>query len=164
MFRAPSKIKELLNRFFVSKKAALLLTAVAWFWTAHELDIVGIESFDMITKRFPGELWILAAVLTYMCAALMPKNLSVRAFTGVLMLFPASLFRLTRLYVPESGFAMVHIMVVFAYICAVIGMYGMFYPWRIEKALMFLVDKTPRTFGAILVLVGIALITAGIMA
>ena len=43
------------------------------------------------------------------------------------------MLRFTRLMVPESGFAPVHLLVGFMYILAVIGMYGMFYPWKIEK-------------------------------
>ena len=45
-------------------KAAMVLTAIAWFWTAYECDTIGIDVFDMLLKRFPGQLWIMAAVLT----------------------------------------------------------------------------------------------------
>lgn len=146
-----------------SRPVANVLTVVAWFWTAHELDIIGIDVFDMVTKRFPGELWILAAVLSYLTILWMPKNLSVRALTGVLMLFPASLFRVTRLHLPESGVGTVHVFVVFAYVCAVIGMYGMFYPWRLEKGLSIVLGAPvwARVFGGALVLTGLALAIAG---
>ena len=46
-------------------KLAMVLTAIAWFWTAYECDTIGIDVFDMLLKRFPGQLWIMAAVLTY---------------------------------------------------------------------------------------------------
>ena len=57
------------------------------------------------------------------------------------MLLPASLFRTTRLFVPESGFAPVQILVALGYLYAIIGMYGMFYPWRIETAVGALLGK-----------------------
>ena len=47
--------------------AGMVLCAVAWFWTAYELDTIGIEIFDRFLKAFPFELWILAAVLTVLC-------------------------------------------------------------------------------------------------
>lgn len=164
LLHAPQKTKEILTSLSTNRILAAVLTCVAWFWTAHELDIIGIDVFDMICKRYLYQPWIMAGVLSYLCWIWMPKNLVTRAFTGILMLYPASLFRVTRLLVPASGFAMVHILVGFAYISAIIGMYGMFYPWRLEKALGFFVEKAPRTLGALLILVGLALATAGIMA
>lgn len=168
-FGALSAVRcELARKFvewFETKRAvAVVLTIVAWFWTAHELDMIGIDVFDMVTKRFPGELWILASVLSYLTVIWMPKSLAVRALTGLLMLFPASLFRTTRLLLPESGVATVHVFVGFAYICAVIGMYGMFYPWRLEKGLDLVLSGpkfATRLFGVSLAVVGACLIVAG---
>ena len=117
---------------------AKVLTGVAWFWTAYECDTIGIDVFDMLLKRFPGQLWIMAAVLTYLTIIWMPRNLLPRAIMGLFMLLPAELFRVTRPMLPESGFAPVQIVVGAAYVLAVVGMYGMFYPWRIERALAWL--------------------------
>lgn len=164
LLHAPQKTKSAVDSLLTNRILAAALTFIAWFWTAHELDIIGIDVFDMICKRFPYQLWIMAGVLGYLCWIWMRENLVMRAFTGILMLYPASLFRVTRLLVPASGFAMVHILVGFAYISAIIGMYGMFYPWRLEKAWNFLSTKAPRTLGALLILVGLALVTAGILA
>ena len=116
-------------------KIAMVLTAIGWFWTAYECDTIGIDVFDMLLKRFPGQVWIMAAVLSYLTIIWMPKNLLTRAIMGIFMLIPAELFKVTRPLVPDSGFAPVQIVVVIAYVLAVIGMYGMFYPWRIEAAL-----------------------------
>ena len=129
------------EKFESSRTAAVVLTVVAWIWTARECDIIGIDVFDMLLKRFPGQLWLMAAVLSYLTVIWMPKNLPVRALMGIFMLMPASLFRTTRLYLPDGGFAPVQILVALGYVYAVIGMYGMFYPWRIEKALRFLLGK-----------------------
>lgn len=122
-------------------KLAMALTAIAWFWTAYECDTIGIDVFDMLLKRFPGQVWIMAAVLTYLTIIWMPKHLLTRSIMGIFMLIPAELFKFTRPILPDSGFAPVHILVVVAYILAIIGMYGMFYPWRIETALKWILRK-----------------------
>lgn len=126
-------------------KAKKVLTAVlvvtAWLWTAYECDRIGIDVFDMLLKRFPGQLWVMAAVLSYLTWIWMPQNLLTRAIMGIFMLIPAGLFRLLRPMLPESGFAPVQIAVGAAYVLAVVGMYGMFYPWRIEKAIARIREK-----------------------
>ena len=124
---------------------AKVLVVIAWFWTAYECDTIGIDVFDMLLKRFPGQVWIMAEVLSYLTVIWMPKNLLTRAVMGIFMLIPAELFKVTRPLVPDSGFAPIQIVVVLAYVLAVIGMYGMFYPWRIEAALKrlgFSADKS----------------------
>ncbi len=120
------------------KVLTVVLVAIGWFWTAWECETIGIDVFDMLLKRFPGQLWIMAAVLTYLTVIWMPKNLLTRAICGIFMLIPAELFKFTRPILPESGFAAVHLVVGLAYILAIIGMYGMFYPWRIETALSWI--------------------------
>ena len=122
-------------------KLAMVLTAIGWFWTAYECDTIGIDVFDMLLKRFPGQVWIMAAVLTYLTIIWMPKNLLTRSVMGIFMLIPAELFKLTRPMLPESGFAPVQIVVAVAYALAIVGMYGTFYPWRIETALKWLFHK-----------------------
>jgi hypothetical protein len=119
----------------MKKIITVFLVATAWFWTAYECHTIGIDVFDMLLKRFPGQLWIMAGVLTYLTVIWMPKCLLTRAIMGLFMLLPAELFKFTRPILPESGFAPIHVVVVIAYILAIIGMYGMFYPWKIEAAL-----------------------------
>ena len=125
------------------KALTVVLVALAWAWTAYECDTIGIDVFDMLLKRFPGQLWIMAAVLTYLTVIWMPNHLLTRAVMGIFMLIPAELFKFTRPMLPESGFAPVHIVVGLAYVLAIIGMYGMFYPWRIEAALRRLAGRPP---------------------
>ena len=124
----------------LSKKSsdalAAVLTAVAWFWTAFECNTIGIDVFDMILmkERTGGFfVWLLAAVLTVLTFLWMRPHLITRAVMAIFMLLPATVFRFTRLMVPESGFAPVQLLVGLMYVLAVIGMYGMFYPWKIEK-------------------------------
>ena len=117
------------------------LVVVAWFWTAYECDTIGIDVFDMLLKRFPGQLWLMAAVLSYLTIIWMPKNLLTRAVMGIFMLIPAEVLPLVRPHLPESGFAPIQLLVAFVYVLAVIGMFGMFYPWRVESALAKLFGK-----------------------
>ncbi len=116
----------------LKKLLTAVLVVLAWFWTAYECHIIGIDVFDMLLKVFPGQVWIMAAVLSWLTWIWMPKHLLTRAIMGIFMLIPAELFKLTRPMLPESGFAPVQILVGIAYLLAIIGMYGMFYPWRIE--------------------------------
>ena len=51
---------------------AKVLVVIAWFWTAYECDTIGIDVFDMLLKRFPGQVWIMAAVLSYLTVIWMP--------------------------------------------------------------------------------------------
>ena len=125
-------------------KLAMVLTAVGWFWTAYECNTIGIDVFDMLLlKAQTGGVfvWVLAAVLTYLTIIWMPKNLLTRSVMGIFMLIPAELFKITRPMLPDGGFAPVQIVVAFAYVLAIIGMYGMFYPWRIETALNWILRK-----------------------
>jgi len=152
--------------FKSSRRVALALTVFAWFWTAYECDTIGIDVFDMVLKRFPGQLWIMAAVLSWLTFIWMPANLSVRALTGILMLIPAELFKTTRPILPDGGFAAVHILVVTAYIGAIVGMYGMFYPWRLEKGMRWFQDCAARLrlLGVLCVAWGAALAASGFFA
>lgn len=119
-----------------TKKALTnIFVIIAWFWTAHECNTIGIDVFDMLLKRFPGQLWVMAAVLSYLTIIWMPKNLLTRAIMGIFMLIPAEVLPLVRPHLPDGGFAPIQLVSLFVYILAVIGMYGMFYPWRIEKLL-----------------------------
>ena len=165
-FVFPEKASGFADWFKRSRRVALALTVFAWFWTAYECDTIGIDVFDMVLKRFPGQLWLMAALLSYLTFIWMPANLSVRALTGILMLIPAELFKATRPVLPDGGFAAVHILVATAYIGAVIGMYGMFYPWRLEKGMAFFQKKASwmRALGLGLILWGIALVGAGFAA
>ena len=99
-------------------KLAMVLTAIGWFWTAYECDTIGIDVFDMLLKRFPGQLWIMAAVLTYLTIVWMPKNLLTRSVMGIFMLIPAELFKITRPMLPDGGFAPVQVVVAIAYVLA----------------------------------------------
>ena len=160
---SPALISRFIEWFKSSRSVALALTVLAWFWTAYECDTIGIDVFDMILKRFPFQLWIMAGVLSWLTFIWMPGNLPVRALTGILMLIPAELFKATRPILPDGGFAAVHIFVVTAYIGAITGMYGMFYPWRLEKGMGLLQNRPAlfRVVGALCVGLGVAIVAAG---
>ena len=145
-FRRP--LAAVCERFFASRPAAIGLTTVGWLWTAYECETIGVDVFDMLLFRAQTHgvfVWVLAVVLIYLTVIWMPKNLPCRALMGIFMLMPAEAFKTTRLLVPQHGFAPVQLLVGLLYVYAVIGMYGMFYPWRIEKAVRFLLGApSPR--------------------
>ncbi len=119
----------------MKKSLTFALVVVAWFWTAYECDTIGVDVFDMLLKRFPGQVWIMAGVLSYLTIIWMPQNLLTRAVMGLFMLIPAEVLPLVRPHLPDSGFAPIQLVVALVYILAIIGMYGMFYPWRVEALL-----------------------------
>ena len=165
LFFCSEGVKRFSHWFENSRAVAAALTIPAWFWTAYECHIIGIDVFDRFTKIFPGQLWIMAAVLSWLVIIWMPKNLSVRALCGILMLMPKTLFDTTHLYRPCAGtvFAPVDVFVYVAYVLLIVGMYGMFYPWRAEKFLDMILAKvwSQRLFASILVVVGTSLIVIG---
>lgn len=117
-----------------NRAAGAVLCAAAWLWTAYELDTIGIEIFDRFLKAFPFELWLLAIVLTVLTCWWMENLLPIRGVAAIFMLFPAELFPVIRL--EETSWRLA--LVVVAYLCASLGMFGMFYPWRIRQALAWL--------------------------
>ena len=136
----PARAAHALVAFPRNRMVGHALCAVAWFWTAHELDVIGIEIFDRFLKAFPFELWMLACVLTALTCWWMPNLLPVRSAAAIFMLFPAELFPVIRLEATPWRLALV----VFAYLCAFLGMVGMFYPWRIRQALAWLAASSGR--------------------
>jgi len=133
---------DLVARFLLAfprdRRAGWALCAAGWFWTAYEVDTIGIDVFDRIVRRLwflsadiPGAVWILALILTVLTCLWMENLLPIRGVCALFMLFPGELFASVRLC--ETSWRLT--LVVFAYVCAVIGMFGMFYPWRIRQAL-----------------------------
>ena len=145
-----------------SRAAGRILCAVGWFWTAYECDTLGIDVFDKFLKVFPGELWILAAVLTVLTCWWMENLLPIRGVSAVFMLFPGEMFPMIRLCDTSARLALV----VFAYVCAVIGMFGMFYPWWIRKGLAWMSERPSavRGSGAALASVGALFTVLGALA
>ena len=134
----PASAAKALVAFPRNQHAGTVLCAVAWFWTAYELDTIGIEIFDRFLKAFPFELWVLAAVLTVLTCWWMANLLPIRAVAAIFMLFPGELFPVIRLEPTLWRLALV----VFAYVCAFTGMVGMFYPWRIRQALAWIASSS----------------------
>ena len=149
-----------------NRTAGQVLCAAAWLWTAYEIDTIGIEVFDRIVRRLwflssdiPGMVWILAIVLTVLTCLWMDNLLSLRALSALFMLFPAELFPAVRLC--DTSWRLT--LVVFAYVCAVVGMFGMFYPWHLRRALDWRVAKPARVtvFGASYLAIGALFLVLG---
>ena len=135
----PSAASAALRAFPRSKCAAAALSAVAWAGAAREISRIDIDVFDMFLNRFPGEPWVLAAVLCVLCILFLPDLLPIRAASGIAMLFPTSLFAETRLAASDWRLALV----TFAYVCLTAGMFFMFYPWHARR-LMAWIAASPR--------------------
>ena len=158
LFR-PQAAGRALVAFPRNRLAGWILCAVGWFWTAYELDTIGIEVFDRYLKAFPGELWLLAAVLTVLTCWWMENLLPIRGVAAIFMLFPAELFPTIRL--EESPWRLA--LVALAYVCAPAGMFGMFYPWRIRQAFAWMAANGARVAaaGALCLAYGAVLLAAG---
>ena len=144
-----------------NKVAGIALCALAWLGTAYELDTIGIEVFDRFLKAFPFQLWILAFVLTILTCWWMPNLLPIRGLSAIFMLFPAEMFHVIRLEPTQWRL----VLVVIAYICIILGMFGMFYPWRIRQTLAWLADKPVRVaaIGATTLALGSLCIVLGVL-
>jgi hypothetical protein len=157
----PSRAAQALTAFPRNRVAGIVLCAVGWLWTAYELDVIGIEIFDRFLKAFPFELWILACVLTVLTCWWMANLLPIRGMAALFMLFPAELFPVIRL--EETPWRLS--LVVFAYLCAVTGMFGMFYPWRIRQALAWIASSPVRVAasGALVLATGALFVGLGMV-
>lgn len=158
----PSLAAKALVAFPRNHAAGAALCAIGWLWTAYELDTIGIEIFDRFLKAFPFELWILAVVLTGLTCWWMANLLPIRGLSAILMLFPAELFPVIMLEDTQWRLSLV----VFAYACAIVGMFGMFYPWRIRQLLAWISASPcrvrvsaafPLAIGALYLVLGCAL-------
>ncbi len=145
-----------------NKIAGYILCAIGWFWTAYECHTIGIDVFDKFLKVFPGEVWILAVVLTVLMCKWMENLLPIRGVSAIFMLFPASLFPAIRLVDSQARL----LLVICAYICLIIGMFGMFYPWRIRQALAWLSAKPVlvRASGGVFAAIGTLFLVFGVVA
>ena len=145
-----------------NRLAGRVLCVVGWLWTAHECDTIGIEIFDKFLKAFPGELWILAIVLAILTCWWMENLLPIRGVCALFMLFPGEMFPMIRLC--DTSWRLV--LVVFAYVCAIIGMIGMFYPWRIRQALAWRAEKPirVRAVGGVFTALGVLFVVLGALA
>ncbi len=162
----PKEATRFLQTFPRNRAAGQALCAAAWLWTAYEIDTIGIEVFDRIVRRLwffssdiPGMVWILAIILTVLTCLWMENLLSLRALSALLMLFPAELFPVVRLC--DTSWRLT--LVVFAYICAVTGMIGMFYPWHLRRALTWRAAKQTRVtcFGGAYLAIGALFLVLG---
>ena len=118
--------------------------------------------YDRFLKAFPFELWILAVALAGLTCWWMANLLPIRGLSAILMLFPAELFPVIMLEDTQWRLALV----VFAYACAIAGMFGMFYPWRIRQLLAWIAASprrvrataaAPLAIGALYLALGCAL-------
>lgn len=143
----PAKMAAWQVAFPRSQVAGWILCASGWAFTAYEVHTIGIDVFDRIVQRLwflpfsiPGAVWIWMVVLIVLTCLWMPNLLPIRGVSALFMLFPAELFPCIRLCETQWRLTLV----VFAYLCAIAGMYGMFYPWRIRQLLAWQGERPSR--------------------
>lgn len=158
---APASTGRALRAFPRNVLAGRILCAVGWLWTARACDLLGIDVFDKFLKAFPGELWMLAIVLTILTCWWMENLLPIRGVCAIFMLFPGEMFPMIRLCETPARI----VLVLVAYACAIVGMFGMFYPWWIRKGIDWTVDRPAalRGVGAGLTAVGAVLAVLGVL-
>ncbi len=165
----PGLAAQFLVRFPRHAPSGVVLCALGWLGTAYEVDTIGIEVFDRIVRRFwflsndvPGAVWMLAVVLTVLTCLWMSNLLPIRGLAAIFMLFPAELFPAIRLC--ETPWRLT--LVVFAYMCAAAGMFGMFYPWRIRQVWAWIAESRSRVlvYGACHAVYGALFLVLGAMA
>lgn len=166
---APAKAAAGQLVFARNKIAGNILCAAGWVFTAYEVDTIGIDVFDQIVRRLwflpkeiPGAVWIWAIVLTVLMCWWMPNLLPIRGLSALLMLFPAELFPAIRLYDTFWRLSLV----VFAYFCAVVGMYAMFYPWKIRQFMSWQAvcpEKRLRLPGFLFAGLGVLFLVLGVL-
>ncbi|MGN0855064.1 MAG: hypothetical protein ACI4R9_06060 [Kiritimatiellia bacterium] len=167
-FFSPRLSQSFTEAFRTSRACAAVLTCIAWLWTAYECATIGIDVFDaLLLKEKSGGIfvWVLAVVLSYLTIIWMAKHLPVRALCGILMLIPSELFKVTRPLLPAHGFDSIQLLVAVVYLGAVVGMYGMFYPWRLEKGLdiVFRRNWRARVLGGICLGLGFTCLILGLI-
>lgn len=155
--------------FARNKIAGNVLCVLGWFFTAYEVNVIGIDVFNQIVRRlwflpkeFPGAVWVWAAILTVLTCWWMPNLLPIRGVCALFMLFPAELFPVIRLCETPCRLALV----VFAYFCAIVGMYGMFYPWKLRQFMSWQAVKPEtrlRLPGGVFAGVGILFLVFGVL-
>jgi len=165
----PSRAAEFLRVFPRSVLTGRILCVIAWFWTAYEIDALGIDVIDRIVNQLwflpsaiPGAVWLWAIVLSVLTCWWMENLLPIRAVCAFLMLFPGDMFPAIRLCDTQWRLALV----VFAYVVCIAGMWGMFYPWRIRQAMAWTASAAPRlrAAGAAMSAVGALFLALGICA
>ncbi len=166
---APAKSGEFLRAFPRNRFAGWLLCAIAWFWTGYEIDALGIEVIHRIVQKLwflpspiPGAVWLWAIVLTFLTCWWMENLLPVRAMCAFAMLFPGDMFPIIRLC--DTNWRLT--LVVFAYAVCIVGMWGMFYPWRLRQGMAWLASAAPRVraAGAVIGAIGVLFTMLGALA
>lgn len=165
----PSKAAEFLRVFPRSRITGVVLCATAWFWTGYEIDALGIDVIDRIVQRLwflpspiPGAVWLWAIALTFLTCWWMENLLPIRAVCAFFMLFPGDMFPVIRLCDTDWRLTLV----VYAYAVCILGMWGMFYPWRIRQGMTWISDASSRvrTAGSAMGAIGAIFTLLGVLA
>ena len=129
----PEKMSRALQALPRHQIAGYVLTAVAWIWAGYALWSMDLDLINPYKRYLPI---IVAACIPLTCWW-MENLLACRAIGAILTLFPYELLHAARFH--QSPWRLV--IVTFAYICIVKGMFLILYPWQLRRGIVFVTAR-----------------------
>lgn len=156
MLAVPSRARDGLRAFPRHALAGYILSAAAWIWAGWALWTMDLDLINPYKTYLP--------VLVLICIPLtwfwMDNLLACRATGALLTLFPYELLHLARVHASPWRLVVVS----FIYLCIVMGMTLLLYPWKMRQCLEWLAQSTLkiRLAGGFGVLLGLLFIALGL--
>lgn len=129
----PEKMSRALNALPRHTIAGYVLAAIAWIWAGYALWTMDLDLINPYKRYLP----IAVAACIPLTCWWMENLLSCRAIGAILTLFPYELLHAARVH--PSPWRLV--LVTFAYICIVKGMFLILYPWQMRRAIVFVTAR-----------------------
>jgi hypothetical protein len=151
----PEKMGRALNALPRSTIAGYVLTAIAWSWAGYALWQMDLDLINPYKRYLP----IAVAACIALTCWWMDNLLSCRAIGAILTLFPYELLHVARVH--QSPWRLV--LVTFAYLCIVKGMYLILYPWQMRRAIVYVTARPwlLRTLAGVNLCLGLLIIALG---
>ena len=130
----PAGTGQALASFPRSRTMATVLTAIALLWTAWLLMNMPMGGLNAYKKS----LYVLAPLSFFLITRYLDELLSSRALGGLLALVPATILDAARWHDSPARY----VVILLAYVLAIIGMWLILCPWRFRVWMQPLVDST----------------------
>lgn len=152
---APKITSKLYRAFPRNVWAGWILCAVAWIWSGHAVNAMGID----FLLPYRTLISILSVVCIFLTCWWLDNLLSCRAWGGILCLFPYELLHVARVHLSPWRLVVVSL----TYLLIVWGMVLILYPWKMRDLITW-ITATPtrlRTVSALEAAVGITVVVLG---